>query len=341
MPNLEYLGGLDIKDATGLQNVTMPRLKEVTGRVSIEMKRGWRLDFRSLERAPAIRVVGRLEEIHLDSLQTVNNDLVVNNCGACGDWDGTNAVMKYKDALVLSLGSLVSVGYIEIAGYLRAIGISNLISAGPPQDPDDGSLSMDSGARFHLAQVMASFSLNLTKLESVNKQLYIHGELDGLSIPALKTANATIHIDASTPLDIDLPLKTANSIDLLGRITSVHLPNLTPSTPITLTSTYKCKPLDSVTNVTCAIPSPGLSMEAKVGMGMGITVGVALVMFAVVFCCRRSRGRKMTGRSSSELADLPAYGDSNSRARATGSPVVPVPQGRPETPPPPYSVDPA
>ncbi|KAL4864792.1 hypothetical protein BDV12DRAFT_7720 [Aspergillus spectabilis] len=181
MPNLEYLGALRVRNVTALQNITMPKLKEVTGNIDINASyERLLLDFWSLKRAPAIRVVGRLDELNFDSLQMVDNDLIITNCGACDtDWEGTDALLQREDGLVLSFRSLVSVGCIKISGYLRTIGVANLVSAGPPTNPGDSKLSTDSGARFYLTQVMGLFSLNLTKLESVDKQLYIWGKMGG------------------------------------------------------------------------------------------------------------------------------------------------------------------
>jgi hypothetical protein len=51
MPQLEHLGGLDVRNATALQNVTMPKLKDVVGKLHIETSETFvELDF-SVSRA--------------------------------------------------------------------------------------------------------------------------------------------------------------------------------------------------------------------------------------------------------------------------------------------------
>ncbi|KAL4909123.1 hypothetical protein BDW74DRAFT_146040 [Aspergillus multicolor] len=330
MPNLEYLGALDIRNATGMYNVSMPRLKEVAERIYVQaLMTDLRMNLRALERTPAIMVSGELRELNFASLRTVDNDLNIDSCGVCGRYDLETGT---ETSIPLLFPSLVSVGYLKMSGYINSIALPNLVSAGPPQNSSDSQLSTDSGLRFHLTQANETLTLNLTKLDSVDKQLYVWGEVGSLRMPALKSTNASIHIDASEPLNISLPLESAESIDLRGHITGVHLPNLSADTSITLSSIYECDEDEhsSLTNINCPIPSSsGLSKSAKVGMGVGIAVGVALGILAAFLCLQRSRKKKVAER---DIVDLPAY--------ESGSAVPLQPAARPETPPPPYTASP-
>ncbi|KAL4813116.1 hypothetical protein BDW67DRAFT_168853 [Aspergillus spinulosporus] len=341
MPDLEYLGALDIRNVTALQNLTMPRLKETAGKIYIDGSYDQlRLDLRSLEITPSIWVNGQLNETRFDSLKRVDNDMVIASCAACRPgWSSIAPGQIPQKGLVLAFPGLVSVGYIKISGYLGSIAVPNLVSAGLPKNPGDGELSTDSGIRFHLTQVIERFDLNLPSLESVQKQLYIWGEMESLNIPALRTASASIHIDASTPLDIDLPLESANSIELLGRITSVHLPNLSPNTSLTLSSAYNCNSSSPFTNVTCSIPSSGLSKGTKIRVGVGVAVGVAVVICIALFCFKRARRKKMERREMPG-SDLPAYSSRRGTEIGSGSGYGNAVPLRPETPPPPYSARP-
>ncbi|KAL4744693.1 hypothetical protein BDW72DRAFT_199346 [Aspergillus terricola var. indicus] len=215
----------------------MPKLKETAGKIYIggTYKR-LRLELRSLEITPSIWVNGQLNETRFDSLQWVDNDMVIGNFATRrSEWSSTARDTKPYEGLAFAFPKLGSgwlhqnLGISQLVRPLRFlfdIGVPNLVSAGLPKSPGDSELSTDSGASFHLTQVIERFDLNLTSLKPVQKQLYIWGKMQ-----ALGTANASIHIDASTPLDIDLPLESANSIDLLGRITSVTSP-ASPQTQI-------------------------------------------------------------------------------------------------------------
>jgi hypothetical protein len=187
---------------------------------------------------------------------------------------------------------------------------------------------------------------------------------DSISLPALKATDADIHINAQYPLDLNLPLESANSIDLQGRITrygsfshvfntpaprtalnirSVHLPNLSANTPLSLNSTYECNDSHSLIDVTCPIPQ-NLSNRERIGMGVGIAAGVACVGLGVWFLWRRRRqsreklieARRDAGRraghdgvdgvdSTTELVGLESDGAGSGR------------QARPRTPPPAYA----
>ncbi|KAL2808436.1 hypothetical protein BJX63DRAFT_409246 [Aspergillus granulosus] len=322
-PDLESLGGLDVYQVNDLQNFTFPKLRQVDGKIDItSIETDSNVDFGLLEHAGALRLHGQFKDIKISSLQTVDNDLVIESCEGCKAKDSH---MQVPDNVpVIDLSSLVSVGYIKIAGVISGVSMPDLASIGPPASPGNANLSTDSGARFYFNETSDSFDFNLTHLEEVDKQFVIYGNIDSLHMEALRTINASIYIDAGRALDIDLPLESASSITLTGRITSVHLPNVSSDTPITLDSDYSCKDHSSLTEVSCPVPSK-LTKAEKIGMGIGIAVGVALIILGVFFCCKLSR-KQRAERQRTELADLPAYGVADS------STVL-----RPRTPPPPYS----
>ncbi|KAL2825703.1 hypothetical protein BJY01DRAFT_230073 [Aspergillus pseudoustus] len=322
-PDLEYLGGLYVYEVNELQNYTFPRLREVREMIDITgIESESRFDFGSLHHAGAVRIWGShgIADLDLHSLQAVDNDLIIKGCEGCGE-----------DPPSLGLSGLVSAGYISISNHIDSVSLPNLASIGHPLNPGNANLSTDSGARFNFSETKHSFDFNLTKLESLDKQLSVIGNIRSLNLDALKTTNASIYIDAGRPLPVNLPLESAGSIDLEGRIISVHLPNLSPDTNITLNSDYNCDEHGSLTEVSCHMPSH-LSRAAKVGIGIGVGLGVALIILGIFFCCKRVRkNRAERRRQRNELADLPAYG-----AAAPGA-VDSSTALRPRSPPPPYS----
>jgi hypothetical protein len=274
------------------------------------------------------------------------------------------------------------------------ITLRNLATAGFPKDPNS-EFSTDSGARFHLTEVSETVSLDLPELTTVEKKLYIHGDVDScvllshpwlllccllivfffcdrISLPELRNADAAIHIDAQHPLDINFTLQSADSIHLHGRITryvpflsdflvpsnyrqtrhypdltltyiSVHLPNLSSDTPVSLNSSYKCEEYTSLKDVSCPIP-PNLSKKERIGMGVGIAAGVVCVTLGVLFLWRRrrrSREKVMEARRDSG----PRTGNGNGNGVNSATELAGLSQGgmagdrhdRPRTPPPAYA----
>ncbi|KAL3454841.1 hypothetical protein BJX65DRAFT_261504 [Aspergillus insuetus] len=342
-PDLEYLGGLDIYQVNDLQTLTFPKLKRVMEKIDImPIEKDVNLNFKALERAGALRLHGWFADIDLYALQIVDNDLIIQNCEDCKAKDRAGRVRD--NAPFVYFGRLRSVGYIKIAGVLDIGWLSDLTTIGPPVDPGNTELSTDSGARFYFNETTNQFGFNLSSLVSVDKQLIISGNIDRycfffyllLHMDALKRTNASISINASHPLDVDLPLESAGSIDLEGRITSVHLPNLTPSTHLTLDSTYTCKTHTSLTDVSCPAP-PKFTTAAKISMAIGIVTAVVLGICAVFLCCRRSQKREAERlrklRTQVELADLPAYVPDPGTVVGNGEGEVVL---RVDTPPPPY-----
>ncbi|KAL2798168.1 hypothetical protein BJX66DRAFT_295812 [Aspergillus keveii] len=331
-PDLEYLGGLDVYQVNELQNVKFPKLKRVMGKINIAtIVSDAYVDFGELEHAGALRLDGSFKDINLYDLQTVDNDLIMRSCVGCS----AKGSMAPENVAFVNFNYLRSVGYIEIAGVILFGWMSELTTIGPPTKPGNRDLSTDSGARLYLNETTDPVDLNLTMLASLDKQLFVTGEFSGLHMDALKATSASIYIDAARPLDIDLPIESAGSIDLEGRITSVHLPNLTSDTPVTLNSTYTCKTHTSLTEVSCPAP-PKFTTAAKICMAIGIVTAVALGILAVFMCCRRSQKREAERlrklRTQVELTDLPAYVSSPEAVGDAGSEVV----LRLDTPPPPY-----
>ncbi|BCS27012.1 uncharacterized protein APUU_60060S [Aspergillus puulaauensis] len=163
-------------------------------------------------------------------------------------------------------------------------------------------------------------------LEYVDTQFYVHGPVDILNLPSLTNTTAAIHIDSTSPLSLSLPLRTASTIELLGAIEHISLPNLTRFTHITVASTtnFNCDRFIEEISETAQIPeggqhsiicssvhgnSSGLSLGGKIAIGVVVPVAV-LILALLVICLRRRRRRAAKGkeeRRAVDQSDTPEY----------------------------------
>ncbi|KAL4985462.1 hypothetical protein BDW68DRAFT_179668 [Aspergillus falconensis] len=304
-PQLMHLGGLDILSISSLANFSFPKLQHVAGQIRIESpERYASLDFPALEDAKSIYGDGDFERLDFRGLQRVDNDLIVGNC------DGCKTIYRGKttpDPVAISFPGLESVGFIKLAGVISNISLPQLISAGPPTTPDEPEPdwytrpnSSDSGLRVRMNEVSSPFELELPKLSSVNKQLYIHGDVKNVQLPSL-WPSASVTLDSAYECDPYDPALSA-----------------------------------SYASIDCPVPGGGLNKYEKVGTGLGVATGVFLFLFAGIYALlhlqRAVERKKVMPVLELELSALPvpvyAQGEN-----------LPQAQARPRSSPPPYSTN--
>ncbi|KAL3438411.1 hypothetical protein BDV09DRAFT_191944 [Aspergillus tetrazonus] len=124
-------------------------------------------------------------------------------------------------------------------------------------------------------------------------------------------------------------------------IHSVHLSNLEPDTRLTLQSTYECgqytpSPSPSASyDLECAVGGNSLNKDGKIGLGLGVAMGVMLFAGIDLIVCRQRAIKRKTPIPviEQEMSTLPVAAQTRAENHLQA-------QARPETPPPPYSPSP-
>ncbi|KAL3494525.1 hypothetical protein BJX62DRAFT_234127 [Aspergillus germanicus] len=341
-PDLVYLGGLRLSQ-TGVRRMEFPALRTVDQSIELEsFSDGQTIEFPALVEAGAVVLMRRFSRFNFGSLETVHGDLIIEQCTYCNEGHDVDPTEFTPNA---SFPVLQSAGFVRIEGIFSDINLPSLVSVGPPTRlyvP-----STDSGITIHVKEL--GMELEFPALTAVNKQFYVHDAVLGLDMPALQHINGSFRIDASTPLSVDLPLISAEWLQLDGNIKEASFPALNTRTTSLRLDGISCGAMgpglrDSEYYIDrCGEYKAPLSKGAKIAAGVVVPVGVlGIVILVIVWYKRRARrrGAKAVGEVG-ELVDLPPRGGAVDGGRDGGRGRVPV--ARPErersrsrTPPPPY-----
>ncbi|KAL3441188.1 hypothetical protein BJX65DRAFT_289056 [Aspergillus insuetus] len=238
-PDLVYLGGMRLSHA-GIKRMSFPALKTVDQSIELEwFSDGEVVEFPALVEAGAVVLKRRFSRFNFDSLTTVHGDLIIEQCTYCDS--GQDYTTEFTPNA--SFPALQSAGFVRIEGIFSDINLPSLVSAG--SSTRSYSISTDSGISIHVKEL--GIELEFPALTAVDKQLYVHDAVLGLEMPALNHINGSLRIDASAPLTLDLPLISAEWIQLDGNIQEASFPSLnTTTTPLRLDG------------VPCSAMGPGL-----------------------------------------------------------------------------------
>ncbi|KAL5339785.1 hypothetical protein BJX70DRAFT_397492 [Aspergillus crustosus] len=271
---------------------------EVVGDVAIYVDEySLNLDLESLVEARSINISRALSTIDFEALETVHGALIVNYHKANSS---SNEDLGFSNHGRIDFPSLGTAGSVMLAGATKNITLPRLTSVGPQND-SDSEVGSQSGLNIHMEDMEEGFELDLPRLRSVDDQINLYGNLKELHTPQL-TTYTSINITSST----SFPCTT-------------YLSTLSSTTSVTCTST----------------PSKGLSTGAKIAIGVVVPVVVIAGIAAVVVFCMRKKSRRES-RARMELRGL--QGDlAAERQQERGGNHGGDGDGRPLTPPPPYS----
>ncbi|BCS21078.1 uncharacterized protein APUU_21510S [Aspergillus puulaauensis] len=277
-PALEYLGGLVIPD-TELGDVSLPKLKNVTGEISISPSNSAgsevELRFAALEEAGGI---------------DIGLDYMIYD-------DGSYPLPR----LGVDMPSLRSAEYIRLWGYVNSINMPELTTVGQPVDTRHTDRS---GLEIQLAEKGDILDISLPKLESVESNLTLSGNIRQPQLDSLTKTSANITIDTSSRLALSLPLIEAKTITLNGTIYSASFSDIQRFESVTVTSQlddFDCDQFKERLNqasspgsISCTAgpPSKSLSSGAKIALGVTIPIVMVLVATAMALVLRRRRSVK-------------------------------------------------
>ncbi|KAL3456728.1 hypothetical protein BJX64DRAFT_36938 [Aspergillus heterothallicus] len=207
MPDLQYLGGLWLVN-TNVDYVYFENLLAITDALHVQnAAHGIDMVFPNLTTVDAVTIGPSYSSLELPSLETVSSTIAIDACTACN-------APKEEPPAILNLPALSSVGFINVSGRLDRVDLPALTSAGWPAQSID--YPYDSGVR--IRGMAVSLELAFPNLIAVDYQFNISGTIRGLDIPSLEHTDARIIINSSIPLDLDLPLRDAATIELAGQI---------------------------------------------------------------------------------------------------------------------------
>lgn len=196
-PDLLSLGeDLLLDNIHSITRVSFPQLQTIRALTFTASGYNLTIDFPSLAEAGSISIFDHasFKSVNFDSLRTVSDDLSIEGCGVC-----VQRLPTPPSSFGISLPLLESAGFIKLAGamsrcvlslspsspgsHLNSITMPRLFSVGPPSHAE-GTTSTESGLRLHLNILHDGYNLDFSNLTSIDRQLYINGDVKRFVIPS-------------------------------------------------------------------------------------------------------------------------------------------------------------
>ncbi|KAL4784670.1 hypothetical protein BJX76DRAFT_212176 [Aspergillus varians] len=225
LPDLEYLGSdLLLTDLPSLRKVSLPSLEYTEGLYIDLVGNAPELHFPKLTNTSSIYLRGNFTNQSFNSLRNVEKKLDICNAVSCGYYSRVEA----STSMSLSFPVLERVGSLIVAGNVSTLSAPE-ISTVTCNECDFAAL--------HLKLYGASpIAVSFPKLSTITGSFYIRGDIDSLSLPALREYTDEFIVVPYEPLDISLPVERAENFLFTGNVSSIALPNLKNFTRIHIES---------------------------------------------------------------------------------------------------------
>ncbi|KAL4913803.1 hypothetical protein BDW62DRAFT_191691 [Aspergillus aurantiobrunneus] len=226
--DLEYLGSdLRLRRLPSLSKVSLPKLEYIEGLYVDLVGDAPDLYLPKLTNTSSIFLRGNFSNQSFESLQNVEKMLDICNAVNCGFFSR----METFTSMTLSFPVLERVGSLKVGGNVSRISAPEISKIG---------CSTCDWTVLHLKLYGSSpVAVDFPKLSTMDGNFNIRGDLDSISLPALRQYPHGLTVVPYEPLDIYLPVEKAGSFLFSGNVSSIQLPNLTDFTRIHIDSDVK------------------------------------------------------------------------------------------------------
>ncbi|KAL2812398.1 hypothetical protein BJX63DRAFT_247927 [Aspergillus granulosus] len=230
LPELEYFGGnLILTDLLSLSRVSLPKLEYIESLHLRLVGDAPEVDFPKLANASSIYLRGNFSTQSFDSLRTVEKLLDICNGISCGFYTRMDA----STSMSLSFPVLERVGSLKVGGNVTTLSTPEVTAITCSNDECDW-------AALHLRLYGSSpIAVNFPKLNAMWGNFYIRGDIDSISLPALRDYTYEFIAVPYEPLNITLPVETGHKFLFSGNVSDINLPNLKSFSRIHVNSDLK------------------------------------------------------------------------------------------------------
>ncbi|KAL3440342.1 hypothetical protein BJX65DRAFT_35063 [Aspergillus insuetus] len=230
LPELEYLGGnLILTDLPTLSRVSLPKLEYIKGLYLDLVGDAPELQIPRLANASSVHLRGNFSTQSFDSLQNIEKLFDICNGLSCGFYSHMDA----STSMSLSFPVLERVGSFKVGGNVTILSTPEVAAITCGNEECDW-------AALHLRLYGSSpIAVNFPKLSAMEGNFYIRGDIDSISLPALRDYTHEFIAVPYEPLNITLPVETGDKFLFSGNVSDINLPNLKSFSRIHVNSDLK------------------------------------------------------------------------------------------------------
>ncbi|PVH77256.1 hypothetical protein DL98DRAFT_656912 [Cadophora sp. DSE1049] len=222
-PELRYLGGMNIGNASNVSIISLPRLEQIDFlSVDQSVENEVVLSFPSLVNVTdRLEMLGNLPMVSFPSLVEAASIYIANNRSLL--WDYSLDTSRSYSGITVDFPVLVQSGLIQMNGNISSIEMPLLVSSSGGYDRYGSS----DGWFLKIWTSGNPLDIKFPSLWNVS-DIFLAGNVRSFSFPALESLNGTFKFRPSTNATFDpRPLQRAVEIDVSGTVTSYNLDSLT------------------------------------------------------------------------------------------------------------------
>ncbi|KAL4995470.1 hypothetical protein BDV10DRAFT_174576 [Aspergillus recurvatus] len=206
LPDLEYVRWIDLPKLTA-SKFSAQKLEGLDNMSLGQAAHGSELDFGSLVTAErSMTIIGNYSSVNLASLETMNGELSICSIEGCKEDEPYSSI---SSTMNLTLSSLTSIPRLQLAVKTESISLPylNTMTEASSRGPEVDIHVLD-----------ATASVSLPQLASLKGTLDIQGSISSLNLSSLRDAEGDIYIATTHPLNISLPIVSAEYLALTGAV---------------------------------------------------------------------------------------------------------------------------
>ncbi|BCS25706.1 uncharacterized protein APUU_50417S [Aspergillus puulaauensis] len=229
MRNLRTIQVIRLNRIQGLRSIQMPRLEEVSGKLdfSQEAEDAW-MDFSALRSFLMSSMTGTWTNVSFPSLEKVTSSLVIFTAPSTD-------IVNDRAAVDIDLPALVSVRDLVVEGRIRSLSTPKLERLGKTEE-DARPLEVSQGGLLVVSNHTDMSGVFLPSLETLHGRVDLVGHIPTIDLYGLKSTDAAITVNASSPVEIYSAIEQAGDIALRGDLAVVNFTNLTRAANLDINS---------------------------------------------------------------------------------------------------------
>ncbi|RDW81426.1 uncharacterized protein DSM5745_04983 [Aspergillus mulundensis] len=221
MRNLLSITDIRLYRIWGVRSIQMPRLESVAWQLDlIQGAENAVMDFGALKTVNMIDIAGTWTNVSFPALETVGSTLHIYT-------DPSREIVNDRlDAVDIDLPVLESVRDLRVIGHIQSLSTPKLEALGEPEEvayPKE----VNTGGLQVVANHTDMSGVLLPSLRELHGRFALDGHMSIIDLYGLEQTDATITVNAASPVEIYSALEEAGEIDIRGDLAVINFTNLT------------------------------------------------------------------------------------------------------------------